>query len=68
MAVYSERLLAPVLARLEQQAEELGRVKNENEHLRARVAELEAPPLETQSAPQAVEPEGRPWWRRLLFA
>lgn len=60
MARYSHELLSPVLARLEAQAEELGHVRAQLEHARARIAELE-----TRSAPPAGEHRaGRRWWRR----
>lgn len=69
MATYSRELLAPVLARLEEQAERIGHLEADNAHLRARVAELEASadPL----AQNGAAPEGggrRPrWWRRLWW-
>lgn len=61
MAVYSHRLLAPYVAQIAEQAEEIGRLRAE---LAAALANGRA---ETQSAPQAGWPERRPWWQRLLF-
>jgi hypothetical protein len=78
MAVYSEQLLRPYVAKIETQAERLGRLEErteslqaETERLRARVAELEAAPAasettETPIAPQAEGPAARSWWQRLL--
>ena len=77
MARYSATLLAPLHAELKAQAEEIGTLRERTTHLqaeleqtRAQLAEAVAPKEhpETQSAPQAEPwPEGRPWWRRLLW-
>ncbi len=57
-------------------AERIGRLDERAEHLQAeleqtrgQLAEALAPtePPETQNAPQAEWPEGRPWYKRLLF-
>lgn len=54
MAAYTEQLLAPYVRRLEEQAEEIGRLKAENATL-ALLRDTAAPP---------VEPDRRrPWWR-----
>jgi hypothetical protein len=60
MATYSRELLAPVLARLEAQAERIGHLEEQLAAARARVAELE-----TRSAPP--DPAGRRWWQRLWW-
>jgi hypothetical protein len=76
MAAYSQALLAPYVRRLEEQAEELGRVRNELEHLqaerdaaRARIAELEAPPADEPQTQNGAPswPERRPWYKRLVW-
>jgi hypothetical protein len=65
MAAYSRDLLAPYVAKIEAQAERLGRLEAELEAARARVAELEAPPPPETRDGAAPEPlGGRPWWRR----
>jgi hypothetical protein len=57
MAAYTERLLAPWRAIVQQQAEEIGALK----------ARLEAAPApETQSAP-SPQWETRRWWQKLLW-
>jgi hypothetical protein len=81
MAVYSEQLLRPYVAKIEAQATEIGVLTERTTHLqteleatRARVAELEAAPAstettettETPSAPSAESRAGRSWWRRLF--
>jgi hypothetical protein len=76
MARYSRELLAPDLARLEAQAEEIGTLKERTVHLQAtveaqarRIAELEAPApdgqAETPSFPPAEDQMRRSWWGRL---
>lgn len=60
MAVYSERLLAPYVRRIEEQAEEIGHLKAELEQersIRQRTND-DAPPPESQA-------ERRSWWQRL---
>lgn len=71
MATYSQQLLAPYVRRIEEQAEELGTLKERLATAQARIAELEAPPEaeeveETQSQEDATPapPEQRPWWHR----
>ena len=61
MAVYSERLLAPYVRRIEEQAEEIGRLKEQ-------LAAATNGHAKTQSAPLAEWPTGRSWWQRLLFS
>jgi hypothetical protein len=77
--IFPECASDPVLARLEAQAQEIGAHTERTAHLRAELeraraqlsgrAEAIAPeaPPETQNAPQAEWPEGRPWWKRLLW-
>jgi hypothetical protein len=71
MARYTRELLEPLHARLEAQAERLGRLEAENEHLRAQLTAVAstngqaAPPPETPSAPPAEGQTGRSWWSRL---
>jgi hypothetical protein len=81
MAEYTEALLQPWRRRVEEQAEELGRVKNEMEHLQAErdAARAELEQVQAQlteaTAPKAPEPESAPppepeprrWWQRLLW-
>jgi hypothetical protein len=80
MATYSQQLLAPYVKRIEEQAEEIGTLRERTGHLqaerdaaraeleqaRARIAELEAPPAPASEAERALppEPEPRRWWRR----
>ena len=82
MATYSQQLLAPCVRRIEEQAEELGTLRERTTHLQAelerRDAELEqasvqlaeatAPPPEPEP-PSAPAPEwaARRWWQRLLW-
>jgi hypothetical protein len=71
MASYTRELLEPLHARLEAQAERIGRLELELEQSRARVAELEAVPVsngqaETQNAAPGW-PERRRWWQRLVW-
>lgn len=74
MARYTAVLLAPLHARLEAQAEELGALKERLATAQARITELEAPP-DVQAAGGVGErqpqedatpetPERRPWWQR----
>jgi hypothetical protein len=78
MAQYTRELLAPVLARLESQAEELGALRERLAVATARIAELEAPadPDSPSPAPSPQasgaqngadphEGERRRWWARL---
>jgi hypothetical protein len=68
MAAYSQQLLAPYVDKIEAQATELGTLRERLAVATARIAELEAPPSETPSAPEAEPwPERRPWWQRLLW-
>ena len=59
MAAYTERLLAPYVKRIEEQAEEIGALK-------AQLAAREEPAPQTESAP-SPEWEARRWWQRLLW-
>ena len=78
MAEYTERLLAPWRAIVQQQAEEIGALSERTATLQARVeaqapriTELEAPPTNGQAAGHGDAPAGggggagRSWWRRL---
>jgi hypothetical protein len=73
LAALTEAITAPWRRRLEEQAEELGRVRERLAVAEARLAELETPaPIPTSatngSAAPAQEPERRvSWWRRLLW-
>jgi hypothetical protein len=69
MAAYTERLLAPLHARLETQAELIGALKERLAAAETEIAGLKAPPVETpeaESAPSS-EWEARRWWQRLLW-
>ena len=70
MARYTAVLLEPWHRQAEAQAERIGRLENEVEHLRAQLAEA-APTeaqAEAQDAPQAEHwPEARTWWQKLLW-
>lgn len=58
MAEYSHRLLAPYVEQIAALSERCGRLEQDNDHLRARIAELETPSAPPESA-------GRSWWARL---
>jgi hypothetical protein len=66
LARYSQQLLSPLLARLEQQATELGGLRNELAHARGRIAELETPSAHGSVPSPAEGQAGRSWWRRLI--
>ena len=72
MAAYTERLLEPLHARLEAQAERIGRLEEQLAAAQTKIAVLETPAPEpegeTQNAPPAESwPEGRAWWQKLLW-
>lgn len=61
--------LAPLVARNEELARELGRAEAERDELRQRVADMERPASPSQEAADATEePRSglRAWWRRLF--
>jgi hypothetical protein len=62
MAQYTRELLEPLHARLEAQAERIGRLEEQLLAARERIVELETP-----SAPPARDPTGRwgRWWRQV---
>jgi hypothetical protein len=65
MAEYTRELQAPLLARLEAQAERIGRLEAENEGLPARLAAA-APRADRGAAPRAGG--RRPgWWERFVW-
>jgi excisionase family DNA binding protein len=65
MAEYTERLLAPWRQRVEEQAEQVGRLTVELEHARKQIAAFEAATDELEKAQEAATAEAlrRPWWR-----
>ena len=72
MAAYTERLLEPLHARLEAQAERIGRLEEQLAAAQTKITELETPApeseAETPGAPQGEPwPDVRPWWQRLLW-
>jgi hypothetical protein len=66
MAAYTERLLAPLHARLEAQAERIGTLTERLAAAEAEIAELKAPAPEPPRAPSPGW-EARRWWQRLLW-
>jgi hypothetical protein len=70
MAAYPERLLAPWRARVEQQAEELGALRERLAVATARLAELAAPTQAPGAQDGAAPRPGgrrRSWWRWLVW-
>jgi hypothetical protein len=65
MAEYTELLLAPWRRRVEEQAEQVGRLTAELEHARQQIAAFEAATDELERAQEAATAEAahRPWWR-----
>jgi hypothetical protein len=74
MATYSQQLLAPYVRRIEEQAEEIGTLRERTTHLQAELEQTRAQ-LAEATAPKAPEPqtgathygeERRRWWQRLF--
>jgi excisionase family DNA binding protein len=65
MAEYTERLLAPWRQRVQEQAEQVGRLTAELEHARQQIAAFEAATDDLEKAQEAAAAEAlrRPWWR-----
>lgn len=65
MAEYTERLLEPWRRRVEEQAEQVGRLKAELEQARQQIAAFEAAAdaLEREQRAAAAAAAHRPWWR-----
>jgi excisionase family DNA binding protein len=62
LASYAAKVVEPHLATIRQQAEEIGRLKAELEHIRRQPAETATEP--TTGSKAVSEPATRPWWRR----
>lgn len=66
MAAYSERLLAPYVRRIEEQAERIGHLEERCATLQARLADATSANGRTHES-AAPEWERRSWWQRLVW-